>query len=163
MSSSAIIIDLPKDHFTLFDATRDGLPEIIVVNDALLAFQRMDVFPWHLRVRLDAKELAENGMPTREESQLLFEVGDRVDEVVLAGRTNSGAKNALFLARSTWNELRELHYYVQDPEITHTALQALIESGHHKRHWEYQMKQDPQWEEAGWIFRLFPLANGQNA
>lgn len=45
----------------------------------------------------------------------------------------------------------------------HAALQALIELGHHQRHWEYEMNHDPQWLEAGWIFRLFPLTNGQNA
>jgi hypothetical protein len=163
MSGASKRIDLPEDHYTLFNATRDDLPEIIVVNDALLAFPHTDVFPWHLRVRLDAKVLAENGMPTPEESQRLFEVGDRIEEIVLGGRTSFGARNALFLARSTWNELRELYYCVHDPEITHAALQALIESGHHERHWEYKMNHDPQWNEAGWIFRLFPLANGQDA
>lgn len=163
MDTETVTIDLPEDHYTIFDSTRDGLPEIIVVNDALLAFPHAQVFPWHLRVRIAAKELAENGMPTSMESQLLFEVADRIEEIVLGGRTSFGARNALFLARSTWNELRELYYYVHDPEITHAALQVLIEAGHHERHWEYEMHQDPEWSEAGWIFRLFPLANGQNA
>ena len=82
MSAETVTIDLPEDHYTLFNATRDDLPEIIVVNDALLTFPHTDVFPWHLRVRLDAKELADNGMPTPEESGLLFEMGDRIEEIV---------------------------------------------------------------------------------
>jgi len=77
--------------------------------------------------------------------------------------TDRSNRCALSPARSTWNELRELYYCVHDPEITHAALQALIDSGHHERHWEYKMNHDPEWNEAGWIFRLFPLANGQNA
>jgi hypothetical protein len=38
MSGTTKRIDLSEDHYTLFNATRDDLPEIIVVNDALLAF-----------------------------------------------------------------------------------------------------------------------------
>jgi hypothetical protein len=66
----------------------------------------------------------------------------------------------LFLARSTWNEPRELYYCVHDPEIPLAALQALIESGHHARHWEYKMNHDPKWSEAGWIFRLYSVYLG---
>lgn len=161
--SEQVRIDLPEDHYTLFNATRDELPEVICVNDALLSFAHTNIFQWHLRVRIDAKELAENGMPTPKESELLFEIGDRIEEVVLGGRTAFGSRNAIFLARSTWNELRELYYCVHDPEITHAALQALIESGSRKRYWEYNMSHDPEWTEAGWIFRLFPIAEGADA
>ena len=161
--SEQVTVSIPEDHYTLFNAVRDDLPEIICVNDALLKFTHVGIFPWHLRVRIDANELAENGMPTSEESELLFEVGDRIEKIVLDGRTPLGARNAVFLARSTWNELRELYYCVHDPEIAHAALQALIESAPRERNWEYRMSHDPDWAEAGWIFRLFPIANGANA
>lgn len=100
MSEEVVTIDLPEDHYTIFKATRDNRPEVIVVNDALLAFRHTQIFPWHLRCdwRLDC---------------------------------------------------------VHDPEIAHAALQALIDVGNHRRHWEYEMSHDPQWNEAGWIFRLF--------
>ena len=58
-----IRIELPEPHYTLFDAQRSGQPEIIVVNDALLSFQHTEIFPWHLEIAIDAKDLAENGMP----------------------------------------------------------------------------------------------------
>jgi hypothetical protein len=163
MTQETIAIDLPKDHYTLLDATRDGLPEVIVANEALLNFPHIEVFPWHLRVRLYAEDLAENGMPTRKESLVLFEVGDRIEEVVLSGKTSAGAPNALFLARSTWNEARELHFYVHDPEVAHAALQALLENEHHKRAWDYEMNRDPEWQEGAWIFHLFELAKGQDS
>ena len=160
--SQQIRIDLPEDHYTLFDATRDGLPEIICVNDALLHFAHPEVFAWHLRVRIAAKDLGDNGMPTPQESEQLFASGDRIEEVILAGRTPQGARNAIFLARSTWNELRELYYCIHDPEIAHTALQSLLSSGRPERHWNYRMSHDPEWTEAGWIFKLFPTAEGSN-
>jgi hypothetical protein len=45
-------------------------------------------------------------MPTPEESVILFEVGDELEQSVLAGLTANGARNSLFLARSTWNTYR---------------------------------------------------------
>lgn len=153
-------IEIPEAHYTLFNATRDALPEVIVVNDALLRFEHGDIFPWSLRVRLEAEGLGDHGMPTPDESRLLFEIGDAIESKMLDTRTALGARNALFLARSTWNALRELYFQVHDPEIADAALKQMLAEHDGSREWEYRMTHDPQWEEAGWIFRLFPLANG---
>lgn len=78
------------------------------------------------------------------------------------GRTEYRGENALFLARSTWNELRELMFQVHDPEIAHTDLQALLNGWHSEREWNYHMEQDPSWSSAGYVFRLFSRANGSD-
>jgi len=148
-------IELPEPHYTLFDAVRSGKPEIIVVNDALLTFRHTDIFPWHLEVTIDARDLADNGMPTPEESKVLFEMGDRIEKAI-------EGTNALFLSRSTWNGCREISFRVHDPEIANTTLQDLIEKLA-IRPWEYEMKSDPGWSLAGYAFKLFPLAKGQDA
>jgi hypothetical protein len=155
MSGELRALIIPEAHYTLFDAEREGLPEVIVVNDALLGFPHNDIFPWHLRISIDAKELAENGMPTPDESAILFEVGDELEQSVLAGLTAKGARNCLFLARSTWNTYREIYLMVHDPEITHQALRALLVSREWVRQWEYSMSEDRAWEKAGYIFQLF--------
>jgi len=139
------------------------MPEIIVVNDALLTFAHAEIFPWYLRVTLEARELIENGMPSESESKLLFTIGDEIEEVVLSGRTEHGGANALFLARSTWNELRELRFQVHNPEIAHAALQELLNRKSWERQWNYEMFSDPKWERAGYVFQLFPLAHGRDA
>ncbi|SUD40935.1 Uncharacterised protein [Ectopseudomonas mendocina] len=61
------------------------------------------------------EELIENGMPSENESKLLFDLGDEIESVILKERTEQGAENAMFLARSTWNEARELMFQVHDP------------------------------------------------
>lgn len=155
LSSKTRKVVVPEAHYTLFNAKREGLPEVIVVNDALLAFPHNDIFPWYLRVVLEAKGLADNGMPTNAESGVLFEMGDEIEHAVLSGKTSNDAANALFLARSTWNELRELYFMVHDPEITHPKLQALLKSRDWPRFWEYRMSEDREWEKAGYIFQLF--------
>jgi hypothetical protein len=153
-------IVLPEPRYTLFNATREGLPEVISVNDSLLSFSHGEIFPWHLRISLKAKKLSDNGMPTPDESKLLFKITDHLEEVILSGITEFGAPNALFLARSTWNGWRELYFYIHDPEIAHIALQGLIDAGKHKCHWEYIMEDDPQWAKAGYIFQLYASASG---
>ena len=57
------------------------------MNEALLAFRHLAVFPWHLRIRLEARHLADQRMPTSEESEILFRVGDRIEAAVVSGRT----------------------------------------------------------------------------
>ena len=156
MTENRVHIVLPEPHYTLFDANRNDLPEVIVVNDALLSFQHTEIFPWHLEVNLQAEDLAEKGMPTPEESKLLFEIGNRIESAI-------EGSNALFLARCTWNGLRQLSFRVHDPEVANDALQLLLEDKPHARFWEFHMHHDPEWHEAGYIFKLFPLANGADA
>lgn len=157
-----VTIKVPEPHYTLFNTTRSGLPEVIVVNDTLLSFAYNEIFPWYLCVTLEAKHLIENGMPSPTESAILFQIGDVIEEIVLGARTEYGGENALFLARSTWNQQRELMFQVHDPEITHTDLQALLNGLHSKREWDYRMEHDPAWSNAGYVFRVFPLANGND-
>ena len=156
-------IQIPEDHYTLFDTTREALPEVIVVNDALLTFEHRDLSAWSLRIRVEAEALADRGMPTPEESKRLFEIGDVIESKLLGTRTALGARNVLFLARSTWNGLRELYYQVHDPGIADGVLQQMIRQQGGSRAWEYRMTHDPEWTEPGWIFCLFPLANGPDS
>lgn len=154
-----IRIQVPEDHYTLFDVMRAEKPEVLVVNDALRTFQHRDVFPWHLRITIEAKDLIENGMPSPDESKLLFAIGDEIEEAVLAGRTEHDSRNAVFLARSTWNGIRELDYQVHNPKITHQVLQQLLSSKKCERPWEYRMQADADWHVAQKMFQLFPSEN----
>jgi hypothetical protein len=144
-------LKLPEPHYTLFNATRDGLPEVISVNDALLAFERIDIFRWHLRISIDAIELADSGMPTERESAILFEFGDRFE-------TGLEGDNALFLARSTWNGMRTLYYQVYDPEMANAFLQRILAEKPATRPWDFRMQDDPEWKEAAHIFQLYRIS-----
>ena len=156
MTDREVRVILPEEHYTLFNTSRQELPEVIVVNDALLTFQHTDVFPWHLDIQIDAQDFGDNGMPTPDESAALFELGDAMQSE-LVGR------NALFLARSTWNAIRELSFRVHDPEVADSILREMLDKKPHAREWEYRMQHDPEWHLAGYIFKLFPLANGADA
>jgi Family of unknown function (DUF695) len=163
MTENEVRIVVPETHYTLFDTSRNGLPEVIVVNDALLAFPHIEIFPWYLKVTIEARDLVEDGMPSEGESQLLFEIGDAIEEAIVGGQTEHGGQNALFLARSTWNALRELRYQVHNPKITDNALKQLLAGKEWQRPWAYEMKADEEWVHAGFVFQLFPQARGRDA
>ena len=160
MDKSHVTLASPDAEYTLFDAKRNGLPEIIMVNKALLGFRHHEIFPWYLCVTIEAKELIDNGMPAPAEQEVLYRVGDDIEDVLLASRTGHDAVNVLFLARSTWDGLRQLLFYVHDPEIAHAALQTLLASREWERRWDYRMDHDGEWENAGFVFQLFPQVQG---
>jgi hypothetical protein len=155
MSEDSVTIVVPEPHYTLFHGSRNGMPDIVVVNDALLSFQHTGIFAWHLEITLHAEDLVDQGMPAPDESKLLFEIGDKIEQAIVG-------YNALFLARSTWNGFRQLAYRVYDPDVADEALQQLL-SGDNARFWEFRMDHDPSWAQAGFYFQLFPLASGNDA
>ena len=158
--TSTVVVTLPEPNFRIFEAKRDGMEDIIVVNEALLSFVHSAIFPWHLSITLQAADVLDNGMPTPSENDLLFAIGDQIEALVLGNRTGTGAINAQFLARSTRNGVRELSFYVHDPKAMHAAMQALVESRTWERVWSYQMAHDPQWVNGANLFQLFPQARG---
>ena len=102
-------------------------------------------------------------MPSPDESKLLFELGDEIEDAVVGGRTKHNAQNALFLARSTWNATRELRYQVHDPEVTHAALQTLLTRKKWPRPWDYEMTHEPEWTTAAALFELLTTASPGDA
>jgi hypothetical protein len=155
MNNDSVTIEIPEPHFSVFNTTREDLPAVVVVNDALLSFQHTDIFPWHLVVTLEAADLVDRRMPSPDESNILFEIGDKIEGAVVGS-------NAIFLARSTWNGLRQLVFRVYDPEVANATLQALIKD-EQSRPWEFKMQGDSDWREAGFYFQLFPSASGNDA
>jgi hypothetical protein len=153
--TETVTINIPEPHYTLFNTTRSDLPEVVVVNGALLGFVHTEIFQWHLEVTIDAEFLAENGMPTPDESKILFELGDAIEEALVG-------YNAIFLARSTWNGFRQLSFRVHDPEVANNLLQRLIAVEPPLRQWDYRMESDQEWIQAGYLFKLFPLSSGAN-
>ncbi len=98
------------------------------------------MFAWHLSIVVECQDLAENGMPTGDESEILNQIGDEFDEKLKADG------NALFLARITWNGTRQFLYRIYDPEVANQYLSDIIESESNLRPFEYRMQGDEAWE-----------------
>lgn len=155
MEPRYVRIVLPEARYTLFETGTAELPELVFVNASLRGFRHREIFPWHLRATIEAAALADRGMPAPEEYDVLHQVAESI------GRAVEG-DNALPLARSTWNGVRELVFRVHDPEIANEALQRLLE-GENLRPWEFRMDHDPEWALAESEFRLFEIAKPKAA
>jgi hypothetical protein len=137
---------LPEESYTLLEWKQDGLPCIGMLNSALKDFEHKYIFSWHLSVINDFENIVDNGMPSREEREIVDPFCDQLDEEIKAGG------NALFLVRETWNKTRRLVWRVYDPEIANQHLHYIIEHHKHPRPFDYRMEQDIEWKEAEWYF-----------
>ena len=153
MSDDFVEIEYPEPEYAVIETSREELPAIVVVNAALQNFPHPDIFPWHLSILISANKMAEQGMPTSEEIEVIAAVGDEIEEAILADF------NALFLARETWNGRRQLVYLVHDPERANDALQVLLARPAAKRDWEFRMEHDPSWSFADPFLTLLESAS----
>lgn len=133
---------IPDEVFSILEWVEDDLPAICVVNQSLAGFEPKIVFAWHLSIIIECAELADNGMPTPDETETLDRIGEHLDKHIKADG------NALFLARITWNDTRQLLYRVYDPDVTNAFLMNIIDSDSSPRPFDFRMDNDQSWEYA---------------
>ena len=120
----------------------NGMPAIYMVSREAERQRAPGKFVWHLSILVAVKEgeETEHGLPSNEENKVLGEVGDAFDDNIVT----SG--NAIWLARNTFDNLRQYIYRVTDPEIPHKYLQDVIATKTQLRDFDYRMDNDPDWE-----------------
>ena len=148
---------IPKEVFAILEWQDEGLPAICVVNQALANFEPKVVFAWHLSINLTCEQLADNGMPTQKEKQVLDQFGDDLDRHLKADG------NALFLARITWNGTRQLLYRIYDPDVANEYLMGIINEETQVREFDFRMKHDETWEFAKYYLSQWEAEPGAAA
>ena len=135
----------PEDKFAIREGMLEGLPAVMIVNDALKNHSLKGEFPWHLWIEIEIENAGEVGLPDGAEAEVLNELEDEIH-----GRLKE-ACDVLFVGRMTWNSRRELFFYLDDPEAAHQTLQAII-AGEPVREFEYEMREDSGWEKVGFMY-----------
>ena len=105
---TAYRIIIPEEHCQIVEFRQEGFPGLAVINEALCNFEPKIVFAWHLSLMIELDNLASDGMPSKEEMDVIDPFGDTLDAVFEGDK--SAKPNALFLAGITWNETREPIY-----------------------------------------------------
>lgn len=139
---------IPDEEYSLINFKGEELPGVAVINSALIEFEPKEVFSWHLSIILECNDIVDNGMPSREEEEIVYNYGILLDKLIKG--SNPTQPNALFLARITWNRTRQLIWRVFDPEISNADLQKIISEKSHVRDFEYRMEHDQDWALAHW-------------
>ncbi len=146
LSENEVRIVLPEEQFTVMEWTQEGLPCVAALNSALTDFEPKRVFGWHLSLIVDFEELADNGMPSHQEREVVDPFCDQLNDEIKAGG------NALFVIRENWNKTRRMVWRVYDPEIAHQHLQYILEHHKYPRQFDYHMQEDFEWEQISWYF-----------
>lgn len=139
---------IPEERCRFIQFRQENLPGIAVINEALRDFEPKAVFAWHLSMMIRVEGVIENGMPAREEREVVDPFEDLLDSIFKGD--DPGKPNALFLARITWNKTRELIYRVYEPEPAHEYLTRMINENFHPRPFDYRIENDPEWKLTEW-------------
>jgi hypothetical protein len=137
----------PEESFNIREAKGDDFYKIMVVNEALKNYKDKSHFPWFLLITLDMKNTLEPyNLPNEEESKILNVIEDNLTSLI----------NELvpyqYIGRITDNGKRELYYYLESPQEIHEKLNILIEKDDYLRDFEYEISQDPNWENVFYFF-----------
>lgn len=147
-----VSVAIPEEKFSVMEGMYEGKPSIVVVNSSLRGFKNKDVFSWTCSLSIEFKDLANNGMPTSEESDFVYNWFNQLDSAI---KGDSEHPNALFLARETYDGFLNVYWQVYDPEPVHQYLQSIIQGKKYPREMEYKIEQDVQWKNVEWLLRDF--------
>lgn len=145
---------IPKEEYAGLRWEEHKMPAICSVNKALVDFQPKEVFAWHLAIVIENNESQTDGLPTEEEKPVIDQFCAEIASLVTAD------KNAMVLAKSSWNGCCQFFFRVFDPEIADEKLQALIKSESQPREFQYHMEHDKDWKFAGHYLKPFINTEG---
>jgi hypothetical protein len=139
---------IPEENYQILEFKQEDLPGVGVVNSSLINFEPKEVFSWHCSVMINFENCIENGMPSNSDVLKAEKFEDYLDENIKG--INKEKPNALFLARITWNETRELIWRVYDPELANNFLEKIIIAENYPFEFDYRIDKDENWELAEW-------------
>jgi hypothetical protein len=128
-----------QESFSVIQASRDGLPAIIVSNDALNPDAEQERYPWLVTISMPLSEPNKMGLCSEAESERLNDLQD-----LLLERLNPA--DYRYAARITWNGFRDTLIYTAKPD---TILQLLEQQSERigKPEISLTKSHDPGWQE----------------
>ncbi|MBR4712985.1 MAG: DUF695 domain-containing protein [Paludibacteraceae bacterium] len=147
-----VSVEIPEEKFSVVECMYEDKPSIVVVNSSLRGFKNKDVFSWTCSLSIEFKDLANKGMPTSKESNLVFDWFVQLDSAI---KGDPKHPNALFLARETCDGFMNAYWQVHNPEPVNQYLQTIIQGEKYPREMEYKIEQDIQWKKVEWFLQDF--------
>ena len=126
-----------EESFSVLEASRDGLPAVVVVNESLKPETERERYPWLVTITLPIEEPNEMGLCDEAESERLGEIEDRLLE-------NLKPQDYRYLGRITWNGFRDVLLYVADADDARGRLTQGLEEAPAVT---LQRTHDPDWHE----------------
>ncbi len=144
-ASGSYAVTIPEESFVGATVTIDGKPHVCLFNIAILEVAPKDPFRWYLSLVLRYDNTVGHDMPDKEQT---VKMQGFIDDLCEKLAIDQDHPNAIFLGNVTGDGHTQAMWYVNNPGIANTYLQALIASGRYPFHFEFVMEPDPDWEEA---------------
>jgi|SRR5215217_1349256 len=139
---------IPDEEYQIIEFKQEDLPAVGVVNLSLIEFEPKEVFSWHCSIMINFENFIENGMPANNDVLIAEKFEDFLSENIKGA--DKEKPNALFLARITWNETRELIWRVYNAKIVNEFLEKIIDEKKYPFQFDYRIDDDEEWKLAEW-------------
>lgn len=124
----------------------DGLYSVMIVNQALKGYKFKSKFPWCLHIDITMKDMNSGKLPTGKEANVLNTLEDRIASDL------STVCRKLYIGRTTWNEHREIFFYLDSPHKAHKVLQTFTSVKSPLRQFQYEISMDKNWSKVNFFF-----------
>jgi hypothetical protein len=128
-----------ESKYVLAHGERDSLPYFLSVRKDFYECSNKEELQWFLEIKIYF-DSTETGLANQEEDRMLNKFEDVFDEKVQV------VGGVYFVGRITWNGVRSLFYYVENPELISELLNKIIKEGQYLNEFEYKIDKDPEWQ-----------------
>lgn len=132
---------LNNDQYSLMQATlKNNNPLIAMINTSLLEWDAKASHPWIATFKIHYNGNEHNGMPNKEDNDLMYEIEDKLLECLL---DKDGYLN---LGRETADGLREIYFACKDFRMPAQVFYNIMKSYDGKLQFEQDIYKDKYWQ-----------------
>ena len=114
-----------------------------IVDLAYKDLEYKDIFPWHLFIKAETKELDEFEFPNESFQEKVKQYNDRLDSLF---NSKNEKPTALFIATQFQKGESYILWQIHEPDSINAILQNEIDHKSFIFNFEYRMENDPKWE-----------------
>jgi len=118
---------------------------LATVNNAYDNYPNKYLYPWHVLIEIEVIDKNENGHPTDSEAEKLNKIEEDIEKMLKLSQT------VHFVARIIRNGFRDLLYYIDQPKLKQSVVNAFCDNIMKERGINFTMQEDPTWKSVGFI------------
>lgn len=140
----------PKSNWVTCIIERDDIktPLVGIIDTAYRNYPFPNEAPWLANITVQLEEINDVGGPTDEEAKLL----NTFEDFLIHTKRFRSLACIHWVARLTYNGVRDIMFYTDNPEPIHAYLQDIIDREDHPRSFKYEIVKDSKWESVSHIF-----------
>jgi hypothetical protein len=135
----------PGESFSILKLNFPDGWGLATVNKAYDNYPNKSLYPWHVLIELEVVDKNENGHPTGSEAEKLNKIEEDIGKVLKQSQT------VHFVARIIRNGFRDLLYYIDQPRLKQSDVDAFCDNIMKERGINFTMHEDPTWKAVGFI------------